>query len=91
MRLEQAAKSPHAFAVRGGTIMTSLKFAAGLFAASALVSFAYGADDQKTAPGMAMPSGAASDMGGMNMKMTLPPIAALYPEAQKPGAPVLAG
>ena len=30
-------------------------------------------------------------MGGMNMKMTLPPMPAVYPEADKPGAPVFAG
>ncbi|HEY1963107.1 MAG TPA: hypothetical protein VGG69_11860, partial [Rhizomicrobium sp.] len=70
--------------------MKSLKLAAGLLAASALISFAYGADD-KTPPGMPMPAGTPSDMGAMNMKMTLPPMPALYPEAGKAGAPVLTG
>ena len=71
--------------------MKTLKLAASLLAASALISSAYGADDQKMAPGMPMPPAAPADMGPMNMKMILPPMPALYPEASKPGAPALAG
>jgi len=57
--------------------MKPLKLAAALLAATAIVSSAYGADDQaKSMPGMAMPP------------MTMPPMPALYPQADKPGAPV---
>jgi tetratricopeptide (TPR) repeat protein len=69
----------------GEGIMNTLKFAAGLLAASAILSSAYGADDHA---GMAMPAAADS---GMAMKMTLPPMPAVYPEAGKQGAPVLTG
>jgi tetratricopeptide (TPR) repeat protein len=57
--------------------MKSSQLAAVLMAASALVSSAYGADDQaKSMPGMAMPP------------MTFPPMPAIYPQADKPGAPI---
>jgi tetratricopeptide (TPR) repeat protein len=67
--------------------MNTIKLAAGLLAASAILSCAYGADDQNG--GMSMPAAPADS--GMNMKMTLPPMPAVYPEAGKVGAPVLAG
>ena len=61
--------------------MTLPKFAAGLLAATAIVTFAYGADDKS-----------GGDMGAMVMPpMTLPPMPALYPDADKPGAPMLTG
>jgi tetratricopeptide (TPR) repeat protein len=75
----------------GEGFMKKLTLVAGLLAASALTSFAYGAGDQKMAPAVAMPAAAPTNMGVMNMKMTLPPMPALYPEAGKPGAPVLTG
>src|SRR5262245_45242689 len=52
------------------------------------------AADQKPMNDMAMPATAASDagMGGMAMKMTLPPMPAIYGgEADKPGAPMFTG
>jgi tetratricopeptide (TPR) repeat protein len=67
--------------------MKTLRLAVGLLAASAILSCAY-ADDPHT--GMAMPADAATD-SGIAMKMTLPPMPAVYPEAGKTGAPVLAG
>jgi tetratricopeptide (TPR) repeat protein len=69
----------------GEGAMNTAKIAAGLLAASAILSSAYGADDHT---GMAMPVAADS---GMAMKMTLPPMPAVYPEAGKLGAPVLTG
>jgi tetratricopeptide (TPR) repeat protein len=69
----------------GEGTMRTFTFAAGLLAASAILSCAYGADDRT---GMAMPAAADS---GMAMKMTLPPMPAVYPEAGKQGAPVLTG
>src|SRR5690242_5790376 len=67
--------------------MKTIKPAVGLLAASAILSFAYGAEGQSGS--MSMPSGSASS--GMNMKMTLPPMPAVYPQAGKIGAPVLEG
>ncbi len=64
-----------------GPAMILPRFTAVLLAATAFVSFAYGADDKP-----------AGDMGAMVMPpMTLPPMPALYPDAEKPGAPMLAG
>ena len=58
--------------------MKGLRIAAGLLAATAIVSSAYGAGDQPAAApgGMAMPP------------MTMAPMPALYPQAGKDGAPV---
>ena len=67
--------------------MNTLKFAAGLLAASAILSSAYGADEHN---GMAMPMANPAD-SGMAMNMTLPPMPAVYPEAGKQGAPVFTG
>lgn len=68
--------------------MKTLNLAVGLLAASAILSCAFGADDQHT--GMTTPASNAADTG-MAMKMTLPPMPAVYPQAGKPGAPVLTG
>jgi tetratricopeptide (TPR) repeat protein len=55
--------------------------------ASLLASSAIAADDMAN-----MPMGNSNDMGGMNMKMTLPPMPAVYAgQADKPGAPVFTG
>jgi tetratricopeptide (TPR) repeat protein len=40
---------------------------------------------------LAFPALAAGDMSGMAMKMTMPPMPAVLPDADKPGAPVFAG
>ncbi|MBV9062779.1 MAG: hypothetical protein JOY77_07595 [Alphaproteobacteria bacterium] len=66
-------------------MQTSRIVVAGLLAASAICSLAYGADEHA-----GMPTPAAVD-SGMAMKMTLPPMPAVYPQAGKQGAPVLAG
>src|SRR4051812_17708531 len=70
----------------GRILMKALGLAAALLGASALFTLSHAADDQEAAH-------AASGMnaGEMNMQMTLPPMPAVYPEANKPGAPVLAG
>src|SRR5437763_15088894 len=86
MWLERPPKSPHASRFGEG-IMKPLTLAAGLLAASAFLSCAYGADDHT---GMTTSADSAAN-SGMVMKMTLPPMPAVYPQAGKPGAPVLTG
>jgi tetratricopeptide (TPR) repeat protein len=70
----------------GRIVMKALGLAAALLGASALLISSYAADDQGAAH-----AAAAMNAGEMNMQMTLPPMPAVYPEANKPGAPVLAG
>jgi tetratricopeptide (TPR) repeat protein len=67
--------------------MTIRRFTAALMLSLSLPVLAYAADDSMA--GMDMSQGHSMDsMGGMNMKMTLPPMPAIYAgEADKPGAP----
>ena len=73
--------------------MVLLKLAASLLAASALTTAAWAMDDNKPMPasGMSMSAEESDNMGGMTMKMTLPPMPAVYPQAGKPGAPLFKG
>ncbi|HTK78962.1 MAG TPA: hypothetical protein VL286_00845 [Rhizomicrobium sp.] len=68
--------------------MTRLRLAAILLATSALIATARAAESQSQ---MAMPTDKSGDMGGMTMKMTLPPMPAVYPQAGKAGAPLFKG
>ena len=67
-------------------------FAAILLATSAMTGSLFAADDTKSAmPGMTMANSPA-DAGGMNMKMTLPPMPAIYAgQPDRPGAPIFDG
>jgi len=68
------------------------KLAAGLIAACGALTVGEAVGQTGTAMGrMAMPAGNSGDMRGMAMKMTLPPMPAVYPEAEKPGAPMFQG
>ena len=68
--------------------MKALKLAAAASAICAAFSCACAAEDQKPA---SMPMSPTSADAGMTMKMTLPPMPAVYPQAGKPGAPMLTG
>jgi tetratricopeptide (TPR) repeat protein len=73
--------------------MTRSKLAAILVATSALITAAQAAEDHDATSmdNMTMPAANSSDMGGMAMKMTLPPMPAVYPQAGKTGAPLFKG
>lgn len=66
--------------------MKALRLAAAASAMCVALSSVCTAEDQKP---MAMPAGNTD--AGMTMKVTLPPMPAVYPQAGKPGAPVLTG
>src|SRR6516225_7365474 len=76
----------------GRSAMKWPKLAAGLIAACGALTVGEAVGQTGTAMGgMAMPAGNSGDMRGMAMKMTLPPMPAVYPEAEKPGAPMFQG
>jgi tetratricopeptide (TPR) repeat protein len=70
--------------------MVLRKLTTALLLGLALPALAYAADDGMAGMDMSShDSAAANPMGGMNMKMTLPPMPAIYAgEADKPGAPL---